>query len=271
MRKVVLVTGGSSGIGKAICTVLAAKGYKVYGTSRNPENQNQKDKFSLLKMDVGDSNSIKLCVQELLDKEGKIDILVNNAGIGIMSAVEDVSDEEFNKVMDTNVLGPTRVLREVLPVMRAQKSGLVINVASIAGHISLPYRGVYCASKAALQKITESLRMELKPYNVHACVLDPGDFATSISQNRVVAQRVTEQVSPYTSDTLRVEAAVNKEVGGSSDPKIVGNLVHRIAQSKKVKVYYSAGKFMQKFAVVVKRLLPALFFEGIIEKKYGMK
>ena len=270
MEKVVLVTGGSSGIGKSICTVLSAKGYKVYGTTRNPEKIDEKIPFNLVKMDVTDWDSVKSCVEFILSREQKIDVLINNAGIGIISAVEDVSENEFFAVFRTNVLGPLYVMQNVLPHMRKQKQGLVINVASIAGHVALPYRGIYCASKAALQRLTESLRMELKPYHVHACILDPGDFKTSINENRLIAKNVINQTSPYTSETLRIEKTVINEVNHSLDPIYIGKTIHKIIQSKKVKPYYTCGKFVQRFALVAKRLLSVQIFEKIIERKYNL-
>lgn len=148
-RKIVLITGGSSGIGKSIGNFLHEKGYTVYGTSRNPDNV--KDSvFPLVKLDVRDAESIASAVQEVVTKSGGIDVLINNAGVGITGPLEEIPADEIKNNFDTNVFGPIAVMKAVLPYMRDQKSGLIINVTSIAGYMGLPYRSIYSASKGAL-------------------------------------------------------------------------------------------------------------------------
>ena len=182
-RKIVLITGGSSGIGKSIGNFLHEKGYTVYGTSRNPDNV--KDSvFPLVKLDVRDAESIANAVQEVVTKSGGIDVLINNAGVGITGPLEEIPAEEIKNNFDTNVFGPIAVMKAVLPYMRKQKSGLIINVTSIAGYMGLPYRSVYSASKGALELITEALRMEVKNFGVHITNVAPGDFATNIASRR---------------------------------------------------------------------------------------
>ena len=156
MKKVVLITGGSSGIGKAIGEYLMAKNYKVYGTSRNPKNFKDGFSFPLLPLDVTDIQSIKSCVAMLLEKEPTIDILINNAGVGITGPLEETPIEEIQKAFSTNLYGPIQVTNQVLPSMRKQKGGHIINITSIAGYMGLPFRGVYSATKAALEITTEA-------------------------------------------------------------------------------------------------------------------
>ncbi len=138
-RKVVLVTGASSGLGKAICTHLAAKGHAVYGTSRR---EGQGGNFTLLPMDVTDAASVEAAVADILAREGRLDVLVNNAGQGIQGAVEDITPELAHRVLDTNLVGPLRVSRAVLPSMRGNKRGLIINISSLAANFGLPFRGL---------------------------------------------------------------------------------------------------------------------------------
>ncbi|MDF2455861.1 MAG: vdlC [Cytophagaceae bacterium] len=263
-KKVILVTGGSSGIGKAICQYLTAKGYKVYGTSRKAQ---QDLGFPILAIDVTDDQSVKAGIEELLKKEGCIDVLVNNAGIGMMGAVEDSIPKDSLKVFETNVFGPLRAMQAVLPTMRAQKSGLIINVGSIAGYMGLPYRGIYSATKASLGMITEALRMELRPYGVKACVLDPGDYSTSIAQHRQVS--IPEQ-SPYKSSVLALEKMIDEDVSSSSDPLEVALLIEKIIHTPEPKVRYMSGKFKQKLSVLVKHWIGGKFFENILVKHYKM-
>lgn len=150
MSKVVYITGASSGFGKETAKRLSAAGLNVYGTSRK-ETTDLSNPWSMLKMDVKDSASIRAAVSTVLDKEGRIDVLVNNAGIGAYTPLEEVPIEDLEEVMDTNFKGPLRMCQAILPTMRKQRSGLIINVSSIAGLIGFPYMGTYSASKFALE------------------------------------------------------------------------------------------------------------------------
>ena len=183
MSKVILITGGSSGIGKSIGEFLFERGYTVYGTSRNPKNYTQ-SKFPIISLDLAKSESINSCIQAIIEKENKLDVLVNNAGTGITGPIEEIPDVEIKQSFETNFFGPINVIKAVLPQMRKQNSGLIINITSIAGYMGLPYRGIYSASKGALELITEAFRMEIKDFNIHMTNVAPGDFATNIASGR---------------------------------------------------------------------------------------
>ena len=142
MSKVVLITGGSSGIGKSVGEFLQIKGFKVYGTSRNPDNYPD-SKFPIVALDVTEPETISRCINEVLEKESKIDVLINNAGAGITGPIEEIPETEIKRNFETNFFGPISVIKAVLPSMRKQNSGLIINVTSIAGYMGLPYRGIY--------------------------------------------------------------------------------------------------------------------------------
>ncbi|WP_133133628.1 SDR family NAD(P)-dependent oxidoreductase [Legionella sp. W10-070] len=158
MKQVVFITGASSGIGKSIGEFLQHKGYIVYGTSRNPKRVNE-SLFPLLALDVRRVETIREAIADILSKEGKIDILINNAGVGITGPLEEIPIDEIRNNFETNFFGPIEVIKAVLPTMRAQRSGLIINITSIAGYIGLPFRSVYSASKGALELITEGIRL----------------------------------------------------------------------------------------------------------------
>jgi len=166
MSKVILITGGSSGIGKSIGEFLSQKGFVVYGTSRSPERYPE-SKIKLVALDVSNMNSIDIAIKNIVKTEGKIDVLINNAGAGITGPIEEIPNEEIKRNFETNLFGPINVIKAVLPEMRQQNSGLIINVTSIAGYMGLPYRGIYSASKGALELITEAFRMEIKDFNIH--------------------------------------------------------------------------------------------------------
>jgi NAD(P)-dependent dehydrogenase (short-subunit alcohol dehydrogenase family) len=269
MSKVVLVTGGSSGIGKSICLYLHQKGFVVYGTSRNPDRYKNDLPFKLIALDVLDASTIMPAIKTIIDKEGRLDVLINNAGIGMLGSIEDSTAEEVKEVFETNVYGILRTIQAVLPHMRERRSGLIINVSSIAGYMGLPYRGIYSATKASVHMITEAMRMELKPYGVHACVVDPGDFATNISENRRVA-KAGRTGTVYVKEINRIEAIINKEVAHSSDPILMGKAIEKIMQASNPDINYVVGSPMQKLSIFVRRLVPKKWFEKIIASHYKL-
>ncbi|HWR94528.1 MAG TPA: SDR family oxidoreductase, partial [Flavobacterium sp.] len=183
MNKVVLITGASSGIGKSIGEYLHQKGFIVYGTSRNPEKV-QNSVFPLIALEVRDVTSIQNAIVKVIELSGKIDIVINNAGVGITGPLEEIPTNEIRNNFETNFFGPIEVMKAVLPQMRKQKSGLIINITSIAGYMGLPYRSIYSASKGALEIITEALRMEVKLFGIQITNVAPGDFATNIASGR---------------------------------------------------------------------------------------
>ncbi|MFT5890317.1 MAG: short-subunit dehydrogenase, partial [Dokdonia sp.] len=148
MSKVVLITGASSGIGKAIAYYLAEKGYIVYGTSRNPKTAKE-GKVYMISLDVTQTTSITQAIQTILKEQNRIDYVINNAGMGITGPLEETPDQEIRRVFETNYFGALEVIKAVLPTMRTQRSGMIINVTSIAGYMGLPYRGIYSATKGA--------------------------------------------------------------------------------------------------------------------------
>ena len=267
MSKVVLVTGGSSGIGRSICEFLKDKGFKVYGTSRNPEKYPD-SKVELLKLNLNDDTSINFCLEDLLFKEERIDVLINNAGAGITGPVEEIPVTEVRRNFDTNFYGPVHMMKSVIPVMREQKDGLIINITSIAGYMGLPYRGVYSASKAALEVIVEAIRMETREFNVRITNIAPGDFATNIAAGRYHTP-VTEG-SAYEASYRQVLESINEDVDEGNDPIDVAKLVYKVIQTPNPKPHYLVGAFMQKLSVSMKRILPQKWFERLLLNHHDM-
>ncbi|WP_100615910.1 SDR family oxidoreductase [Confluentibacter citreus] len=267
MSKIVLITGGSSGIGKSIGEFLTESGFIVYGTSRNPQNYSE-SKFPILKLDVKSIETIKKTIQAIIEKEGRIDVLVNNAGAGITGAIEELPEAEIKANFDTNFFGPINVIKAVLPQMRKQHSGLIINITSIAGYMGLPYRGIYSASKGALELITEAFRMELKDFNIKMTNIAPGDFATNIAAGRYHAPLLDN--SPYKKpygDTLDL---MNTHVDSGSNPIMMAQAVLRVINTNNPKIHYKVGAFMQKFSIVLKRILPDKVYEKMLMKHYKL-
>ena len=267
MSKVVLITGGSSGIGKSIGEYLKEKGFKVYGTSRNPQKYPD-SVFPILELDVTHNDTIHNCVESIIQTEGHIDVLVNNAGAGITGPIEEIPEVEIKRNFDTNFFGPINVIKAVLPVMRKQNSGLIINITSIAGFMGLPYRGVYSASKAALEIITEAFRMEIKDFNIHMTNIAPGDFATNIAAGRYHAP--VKEGSPYEASYGAVLKSIDEDVDSGNDPIKVAEKVYKVISTSSPKIHYKVGAFMQKFSIVLKAILPDKVYEKLLMNHYKL-
>lgn len=246
MSKVVLITGGSSGIGKSIGEFLHHKGFVIYGTSRNPERV-LNSVFPLIPLDVRNVDAIQTAVTKIIAISGRLDIVINNAGVGITGALEEIPIEEIKNNFETNFFGPVSVMKAVLPQMRVQKSGLIINITSIAGYMGLPYRSVYSASKGALELITEALRMEVKPFGIRITNVAPGDFATNIASGRFHAPLLKGSAYeiPY-GNTLKM---MDEHVDSGSNPNEMAEAVYKIIQTKEPRIHYKVGVFMQKFSI----------------------
>lgn len=267
MSKVVFITGASSGIGKSIGEFLHAKGFIVYGTSRNPERITD-SVFPLLALDVRNKENITQAIDIILQKSGRIDVVINNAGVGITGPIEEIPTEEIKNNFETNLFGPIEVMKAALPFMRSQKSGLIINITSIAGYMGLPYRGIYSASKGALELITEALRMEVKSFGIHITNVAPGDFTTNIAAGRFHAPLI--KGSAYEIPYGTTLSMMNEHVDSGSNPNEMGKAIYKIIQTSSPKGHYKIGAFMQKFSIVLKRILPDKVFEKMLMNHYKL-
>jgi NAD(P)-dependent dehydrogenase (short-subunit alcohol dehydrogenase family) len=267
MSKVVLITGGSSGIGKSIGEFLNHKGFVVYGTSRNPEKVSN-SVFPLVALDVRNSDSIVAAVAKIIATSGRLDIVINNAGVGITGPLEEIPTNEIKNNFETNFFGPIEVMKAVLPQMRAQKSGLIINITSIAGYMGLPYRSVYSASKGALELITEALRMEVKSFGIYITNVAPGDFATNIASGRFHAPLIKDSAYeiPY-GNTLKM---MDEHVDSGNNPTEMAEAVYQIILNPNPRIHYKVGAFMQKFSIVLKRILPDKVYEKMLMNHFKL-
>ena len=267
MSKVILITGASSGIGKATAEYLTKKGHKVYGTSRKPKS-NSIDGYHMIALDVMKPDSIAKAVAEVITKEGRVDVLVNNAGMGITGPVEDTPTDEMRKVFDTNFFGAIDVMKAVLPQMRNQGSGSIINVTSIAGYMGLPYRGIYSATKGALELTVEAIRMEVKEFGIHVTNVAPGDVATNIAAGRYHTPVFED--SAYKEKYQANLDLMDAHVDGGMDPLVMAKKIEQIMNSSKPKVHYKVGGLMEKFSIVLKRLLPDTMYEKLLMNHYNI-
>ncbi len=267
MSKVVFITGGSTGLGKAIGEFLHHKGFVVYGTSRNPEKIINAV-FPLIALDVRNVVSIQHAIAEVIRISGRIDVVINNAGVGIIGPIEEIPTEEIRNNFETNLYGPIEVMKAVLPQMRSQKSGLIINITSIAGYMGLPYRGIYSASKGALEILTESIRMEVKPFGIEITNVAPGEFATNIAAHRYHAPVYAD--SAYAEIYGKTIDVINGQVDSGNNPLEMALAIHEIINTPKPNVHYKVGPFLSKFSIVLKRVLPDKVYEKMLMNHYKL-
>lgn len=259
----VIITGASAGIGLAVAETLGRHGYRVYGFSRR---QASSAHFTSLPVDITVADEVQRAVAQVLAEAGRIDVLINNAGRGMVGAVEDAATAEIRTLMDLNLIAPVEMMRAVLPVMRQQGKGKIINVSSIGSEMGLPFRGFYSASKSALDKITEAMRYEVSQWNIDVCVLHLGDIRTGIADSRVKSA-----VSPpYQSIFDKVYGLMNAHVDDGTPPEDVANYVEGLLNKPSWKAHYYFGKFGQKIGVPLKWLLPQSLYENLMRKYNGL-
>jgi len=274
--KVVLITGTSSGIGQACACHLAERGYRVYGTSRNaPEpgpGQAPADPASgclqMITMDVTSESSIQRGIDSIYAAEGRIDVVFNNAGWGIAGAVEDTSLAEAQAQFEVNFFGMLRVCRAVLPLFRQQRSGYIVNVSSIGGLIGMPFQALYSASKFAVEGLTESLRMEVKPYGIHVVLIEPGDFNTGFTSHRQEVALAAE--SDYRDRFRRCLSVMEHDETHGPSPQQVARLLERIITDPSPRLRCVVGPAFEQIAITAKKLLPYRLFEWVVMKYYRL-
>jgi NAD(P)-dependent dehydrogenase (short-subunit alcohol dehydrogenase family) len=218
-------------------------------------------------MDVREPASIEAALAFILQREGRLDVLVNNAGIALAGAVEETSIDEARGQFDTNFFGVHRVCQSVLPIMRKQRSGLIVNIGSIGGRVSIPFQGFYCASKRALAALTDSLRMEVKPFGIQVTLFEPGDFRTGLTANRLFADG-SRDASAYTDRQNAAIAVMEKDEQGGPDPRQLALLLERVMTKQRVRQRYLVGMLPQRLAVLAQSALPASLFERLIMSYY---
>lgn len=259
-KKVVLVTGASSGIGLAIASYLSKKGYKVYGGSRSTPPS---ELFHVLKLDVTNDESVSNAITQIIEKENRIDVLINNAGVGSFGAIEKTPINDAVKSFDINVFGVVRMCQAVLPYMREQGYGRIINVSTLGSAIGLPFRAFYSSSKGAMDLITETLRIEVDHFGIQACTIHPGEVNTNIADHRIVSMDFEDK--SYGNRIKNAFIALNNSVNDGVDPSTFGPIVEKIFNSKKVKREYYLGTFGEVFGIKLKKFLPYYVSERIIK------
>jgi NAD(P)-dependent dehydrogenase (short-subunit alcohol dehydrogenase family) len=235
---------------------MDSRGWKVYRASRSS---------TTMPLDVGDDESVRRCVKLILAQEGRIDAVVNNAGFALGGAIEDTPIGMAQELFEVNFFGAMRICRAVLPAMREQRGGHIVNIGSIAGLVAVPYQGLYSASKFALEGFSESLRLEVKQFGIRVVLVEPGDHRTDLTTNR----KLTGASECY---RLACDAAVDRmalDEQAGPDPSGIARLVCRILEDPNPRLRYTAGPFVQRAAVWLKRLGPYAFTEAALSAYYS--
>ncbi|MGH9737940.1 MAG: SDR family oxidoreductase [Candidatus Acidiferrales bacterium] len=278
----VLVTGATDGLGRATAVLFAERGYRVFAGGRSAERRAaleevaraKKLPLEVLELDVTSDASVESAIAEIERRAGSVAVLVNNAGIGIGAAMEEISLADMRKQFETNVFGVLRVTQRVLPEMRKQRRGRVVNMSSIAGKMGTPIMGPYCASKHALEAISDSMRLELYPYNVNVILIEPGYIATNIGRNS------TELSASYASSASRsaygpIYNAFRVSFGNSmknsrTTPEDCAAVILRAVETERPRARYPVTP-EAKMALRLRRLLSDRMLDRMLQKRMGLE
>ena len=272
---VAVVTGSSSGIGLAASLALAKNGYLTYATMRNLAKrdtiQSIAEKQHLpvrtVQLDVTDENSVKNAIQSILSESGRIDLLVNNAGYGLTGAFEDVGIDEIKALYETNVFGVIRVTQAVLPIMRKQRSGRIINISSGAGKIGYPGGSPYVSSKFALEGLSESMAFEVEQFGIKTVLVEPGFIRTSFADNTVTAKKRQNPNSPYSQMMMQMKSSSHRRsmIENAPDADLVASVIVEAATAKEPNLRYLAGKDVEQMVAAKKSMSDEEFQKMIMQ------
>lgn len=266
-KKVILLTGASSGIGYQTAEMLARQGHVVYGAARRVEKMDALKASGVkpLKLDVTDKASVEEAVRTVISAEQRIDVLINNAGYGSYGAIEDVTLDEARKQFDVNLSGVAMLTKEVLPHMRRQQGGTIINVASIGGRLTTYFGAWYHATKYALEAFSDALRMETRPFGIHVTIIEPGGIKTP--WGFIAADHLKESAKggAYEEQATKTADGMRRQYSGSmlSDPEVISKSIAKAVKARRPRTRYTIG-FMAKPLVWLHALLPARTFDWIM-------
>ena len=256
-QRVVLISGASSGVGQATARLLAQQGHKVFGTSRAPTSAEPVANLTMVALDVRSDASVAACVNAVSSQAGRVDVLVNNAGVELGGALEEHSIDEAKAQFETNFFGVVRMTKAVLPLMRQQKQGQIVNISSLSGFAPIPFMGMYSASKCAVEGYTEALRMELKPLNIHVSQIEPGFLKSPMMDKRQV---VAERIGDYEPWRQRAFKATRGAEEKGLRPDRVAETVSKILASPAPRLRYMVGRQANVISRL-KRFFPERAFE----------
>jgi len=272
-KRVAVVTGSSSGIGLEASLELARNGFFTYATMRDTSKQdvlrsshdNERLPLQVVQLDVTDDNSVAKAIKTILSEAGRIDILVNNAGFAVTGAFEDVALDEVKTQYETNVFGVIRATQAVLPTMRKQGSGRIINISSGAGIFGYPGGSAYVSSKFALEGLTESMSYELEPFGIRVVLIEPGFIKTNFGGAMMLAKKAQDPRSPYVPMMQTMSSVVSKLAEGAPGAELVANAVVEAATSPNPKLRYLVGKDVEQM-YAAKRSMSDEQFQNLLKQ-----
>ena len=262
MNKVVVVTGASAGIGKSICHYLTKKGFIVYGLSRRKVND---EPFFNFQVDITYVSSIDHAIETIIENEGRIDILINNAGMGISGSVENTPLEDARRLFDVNFFGSVQMIQRIIPHMRKNGYGKIINISSLAANFPIPFQTFYSASKAAFSSFTHALHNELKPFNISVTAVLPGDIKTEFTKHR---EKNDNDDEAYGTRIKKSIETMEKDEQNGMDPIVISKQVYKLIRKKKMPIESTVG-FQYKTMLFIQRFVSKTFVNNILGLMYG--
>jgi NAD(P)-dependent dehydrogenase (short-subunit alcohol dehydrogenase family) len=267
-QKVALVTGASSGIGKATAKRLAQSGYRVFGTCRHPGEKSEPG-VEMISMDADNDGSVSAAVKYVIASAGGLDAVINNAGWALNGPIEETSIAEARALMETNFFGVLRVCREVLPILRERGRGHIINISSLSGTFGTPFSGLYSASKFAVEGLSEALSLETRRMGISVSLVEPGDIDTQLPVNRRYT-KASQKDGPYAQVYKRYLENQAKDETNALGPEAVASVVLKILRSPRPRMRYSVAKVGQRIVIPLKRFTPYRLFEWIVATAVGL-
>jgi short-subunit dehydrogenase len=265
-KKVVVITGASSGFGEAFARLFAENGYTVFGTSRKTD-YSEANGVTMVPMDVTSDSSVNEAIGYIIDKAGRLDVIINNAGYGIAGAIENTSIDEARAQFETNFFGVHRVCRAVVPMLRSQGHGHIINIGSLGGVVSIPFQAFYSASKSALASFSDGLSMELKPFGIHVTRIEPGDYKTGFTGARIMTKQSAAD-SIYLQRSKQAILIMERDEQNGADSAQLANKLLKIVEMELPGLVYREGMFMQKLLVGLLGWLPNRWVEKLLMSTY---
>jgi short-subunit dehydrogenase len=277
--KVAIVTGSSSGIGYATSLLLARNRFHTYATMRNIEKSadiqeianKERLPLQVIQLDVNDDASIRNSIKRVERENERIDVLVNNAGYGLVGAFEDLSVEEIKSQFETNFFGVIRLTQQVLPIMRKQKSGTIVNVSSGAGRIGFPGMSAYVSSKFALEGLSESMSYELEPFGIKVIIIEPGVIRTNFKKNSVMSKKSLDNssISPYSSIIQKIDSSISSIIEHATRPEEVAKAILHAITSNNPELRYLVGNDMIMMAETKKNMSDEDFRKMMMQSIIG--
>jgi NAD(P)-dependent dehydrogenase (short-subunit alcohol dehydrogenase family) len=270
-QKVAVVTGSSSGIGLETSLILARNGFITYATMRTPEKdaelktvvEKENLPVKVVQLDVTNDNSVKNAIKTITSEAGKINVLVNNAGYALGGALEDLSMDEIKAQYETNLFGVIRVIQSVLPIMRRQRSGIIVNLSSGAGIFGYPGGSAYVSTKFAVEGLSESFRYELEPFGIKVILIEPGFIRTNFANAMVIAKKAQDPASSYSQMMQRIAATSSELAKSGSSADLVAEVILDAVTNPNPNLRYLVGKDVEAWAAGKKSMNETEFFNMI--------